>query len=104
LTPSKQAIVHVPASLRQFSGGAARLCVDVPEPITLEALFRRLQPDYPGVVDRALDENGKIRQHVNVFIDGESLSRDGSSLGLHTPVGAGSEVWILPAVSGGSGG
>jgi molybdopterin converting factor small subunit len=77
--------------------------VDVPEPITLEALFGRLRQDYPGVVERALDDNGNVRQHVNVFVDGESL-RAGSSLGLNTPVRAGTEVWILPAVSGGSGG
>jgi molybdopterin converting factor small subunit len=99
----KQAIVHVPASLRQFSGGAGKLCVEVPEPITLEVLFSRLRQDYPGVVERALDEGGRVREHVNVFVAGQSL-RAGSCLGLHTRVEAGTEVWILPAVSGGSDG
>jgi molybdopterin converting factor small subunit len=54
------------------------------------------------VVERALDEQGKIREHVNVFVDGESI-RAGAKRGLQTPVAAGAEVWILPAVSGGSG-
>ena len=36
------------------------------------------------------------------FIDGESV-RSGGKLGLNTPLSSGAEVWILPAVSGGSG-
>ncbi len=39
--------------------------------------------------------------HVNIFVDGESI-RAGCGLGLETPVRPGTEVWILPAVSGGS--
>jgi molybdopterin synthase sulfur carrier subunit len=95
-----QVIVYVPAALRQYSGGAGKLQVDVTESATLSALFDRLRTHHPGVVERALDESGCVRQHVNVFVDGESI-RAGSSLGLETPVRAGSEVWILPAVSGG---
>jgi molybdopterin synthase sulfur carrier subunit len=95
-----QVIVHVPASLRQFSGGTGKLQVEVLESATLGALFDCLHADHPGIVERALDESGSLRQHVNVFVDGESI-RAGSSLGLQTPVRAGTEVWILPAVSGG---
>jgi sulfur-carrier protein len=53
-------------------------------------------------VERVLDEQGRVREHVNVFVDGESV-RAAARLGLATPVRAGAEVWILPAVSGGSG-
>jgi molybdopterin converting factor small subunit len=95
-----QVVVFVPAALRQFSGGAAKLRVDCDEPSTLDAVMRRLRQEAPGVVERALDESGSVRQHVNVFVDGESI-RAGSSMGLETPVRAGTEVWILPAVSGG---
>jgi molybdopterin converting factor small subunit len=65
-------------------------------------VFQRLHAEHPGVVERALDELGQIRPHVNVFLDGESI-RAGSRLGLRAPVRAGAEIWILPAVSGGSG-
>ena len=97
-----QVTVYVPASLRQYSGGVGKLQVEVVESATLSALFDCLHERYPGIVERALDESGSVRQHVNVFVDGESI-RAGSSLGLATPVRAGTEVWILPAVSGGLG-
>jgi molybdopterin converting factor small subunit len=92
--------VYVPASLRQFANGARQVRLEVEPPMTVAAIFERLHVDHPGVVERALDESGLVRQHVNVFVDGESI-RAGAALGLATPVGAGTEVWILPAVSGG---
>jgi molybdopterin synthase sulfur carrier subunit len=95
-----QVVVHVPASLRQYAAGARQWTTDCGQPLTLMAVFERMHSDYPGVVERALDENGVLRQHVNVFVDGQSI-RAGASLGLQTPVSAGAEVWILPAVSGG---
>jgi len=96
-----QVVVHVPASLRQFSGGAGKVRVECPDTATLAGVFNQLHATCPGVVERALDEQGKIREHVNVFVDGESI-RAGAKRGLQTPVAAGAEVWILPAVSGGS--
>jgi molybdopterin converting factor small subunit len=92
--------VHVPTSLREFAGGASKLRIDIADQSTLGTVFERLHTDHPGVVERALDEQGRVRPHVNVFVDGESV-RAGSKLGLDTPVRAGTEVWILPAVSGG---
>ena|SRR5437660_4235071 len=94
--------IHVPTSLREFAGGARKLRVEVSESATVGGVFERLHLDYPGVVERALDEQGRVRPHVNVFVDGENV-RAGARLGLATPVKAGTEVWILPAVSGGSG-
>jgi molybdopterin converting factor small subunit len=95
-----QVTVHVPASLRQYSNGARQVRLEVEQPTTVAELFARLHAHHPGVVERALDECGLVRQHVNVFVDGESI-RAGSALGLQTPVRASTEVWILPAVSGG---
>jgi molybdopterin synthase sulfur carrier subunit len=92
--------VCVPASLRQYSGGASKLRVECADALTLESVFARLRPIYPGVVERALDEQGRIRDHVNVFVDGESI-RASARQGMQTPVTPGAEVWILPAVSGG---
>ncbi len=93
--------VFVPAALRQFAAGERRVHVEVSEPGTLDRVFRCLHEQYPGVVERALDETWSPRPHVNIFVDGESI-RAGSRMGLETPVRAGSEVWILPAVSGGA--
>ena len=93
-------VVNVPASLRQFADGQRQLRVECPEASTLRDVFDGLHLMAPGVVERALDERGSVRPHVNVFVDGQSI-RAGSRLGLETPVASGAEVWILPAVSGG---
>jgi molybdopterin converting factor small subunit len=95
-----QVVVQVPASLRQFSGGARQVRIECGDPSTVASVFQELHACHPGVVERALDEQGQVREHVNVFVDGESV-RAGSKLGLNTPIRAGSEIWILPAVSGG---
>ena len=94
--------VNVPASLRQFADGQRQIALDCDdEPSTLAAIFHKLHTAAPGVVERALDEQGHIRPHVNIFLDGQSI-RAGSRQGLQTPVEPGAELWILPAVSGGS--
>jgi sulfur-carrier protein len=96
-----QILVQIPGSLRQFSGGERQIRVDCEEHSTVGAALRRLHATAPGVVERALDEQGQIREHVNIFVHGLSI-RAGSKLGLETPVEPGTEVWILPAVSGGA--
>ncbi len=95
-----QVTVYVPAALRQYAAGERRVRVEVGEPATVGGVFQCLHERHPGVVERALDETWTPRAHVNIFVDGESI-RNGSRLGLATPVQAGTEVWILPAVSGG---
>ena len=91
--------VNIPASLRSFANGQRLVHVD--DAATLRDVFERLHALAPGIVERALDEQGCLRPHVNVFVDGQSI-RASSRLGLQTPVAAGAEIWILPAVSGGS--
>jgi molybdopterin converting factor small subunit len=93
-------LVNIPASLRQFSSGDRQIRLDCADRATLEQIFEQLRGVAPGVVERALDEQGRIRPHVNVFVNGQSI-RASMRSGLQTPVAAGAEVWILPAVSGG---
>ena len=45
-----------------------------------------------------LDEQGRVRRHVNIYLDG-SLIRD--RLRLSDPVGPASEIYVLQALSGG---
>jgi molybdopterin synthase sulfur carrier subunit len=60
----------------------------------LDALFVQC-PTLRGYV---LDERGKIRRHVAVFVDGTALSHH-SDLG--EPLGGHAEVHVLQALSGG---
>lgn len=58
--------------------------------VVLEDLFTR----EPGLENHLLDENGRIRPHVLIFVDAARAD-------LETPVGPSSEVQVLQAVSGG---
>ena len=95
-----QVTVHVPAALQQYARGARQVALELAVSATVGEVFEQLHADCPGVVERALDEQRRVREHVNVFVDGQSI-RAGAGLGLQTPVSAGAEVWILSAVSGG---
>jgi sulfur-carrier protein len=96
--------VRVPAALRRLADDQAAVQVELaPEPpatVTAGQVLASLESSYPGVRDAALDERGAVRPHVNVFVGSENIR---FCAGLATPVPAGAEVWILPAVSGGQG-
>ena len=90
-------VVAIPSALQAFAGGSEEVrigerCRTVAD--VLGALGRL----HAGVVDRVVDERGTVRQHVNVFVDGENIR---FAEGLETAVGEGSTVVIVPAVSGG---
>jgi molybdopterin synthase sulfur carrier subunit len=88
---------HIPAGLREFTGGKSRVQVEH-SPATLADALTALWELYPGVRDRVVNEQGQIRQHINVFIGDEDIRYSG---GLMSPVPAGSQISIIPAVSGG---
>jgi molybdopterin converting factor small subunit len=44
-------------------------------------------------------EQGQVREHINIFIGNENSRYTG---GLASPITAGTEISIVPAVSGGS--
>lgn len=87
----------IPGPLRQFAGGHAQVEVSGAYP-TLRETFAALCKSYPGLRDRVLTEQGEIRQHVNLFVDNECVRY---TRGLETPVPDGSEVSIIPAITGG---
>jgi molybdopterin synthase sulfur carrier subunit len=58
-----------------------------------------LARDHPGIRDRVLNEQGELRRHVNIFIDGENARFIG---GLSAQVGPDSDMWIHPSLSGGT--
>jgi molybdopterin converting factor small subunit len=62
---------------------------------TLTELMADLERQYPGLRFRVIDEQDRIRPHMNFFVGGE-LTRD-----LAHPIPPGAEVHILGALSGG---
>lgn len=62
-----------------------------------EVLARGLEGD-PLLRSYVLDEQGRVRKHVSIYLDGAPI---GDRLRLSDPVGPGSEIYVLQALSGG---
>ncbi len=90
-------LFHIPGALRQFTGGQATVRIEN-SPATLTEALSVLWTLYPGLRDRIATEQGHIREHVNIFIGNENVRYTG---GLVSPIAAGAEISIVPAVSGG---
>lgn len=90
-------IFFIPGPLRQFTGGRHQVVV-AGAFVTLRDAFAALCAIHPGLRDRVLTEQGDIREHVNLFVGNECV-RFGN--GLATSISDGSEISIVPAVSGG---
>lgn len=89
----------IPGPLRHLARERPEVSVEGAAGTVGEALSL-LWADCPGVRDRVLTELGEVRPHVNIFVDGQNIRDAG---GLSAPVRDGAEIYILPAVSGGSG-
>ena len=89
--------VRIPTILRPLTGGAAE--VSVSDALTLTDVLDRLEVDHPGLRTRVLDDDGKLRRFVNVYVDDDDVR---FASGLQTPTPDGTTVSIIPAVAGGS--
>ena len=89
---------HIPVPLRDFTDGCSKVEI-AQQPVTLADALQILWELYPGMRDRITTGQGQIRQHVNIFIGDEGIRYLG---GLAGPVSAHSEIWIVPAITGGS--
>ena len=88
---------HIPGALREFTAG--RSTVEIADsPATLSDALLALWTLYPGVRDRIATEQGQVREHINIFVGDENVRYTG---GLATKIAAGSQISIVPAVSGG---
>lgn len=66
---------------------------------SLQAAVDGLEAEFPGMKDRICDDTGQIRRFVNVYVNGEDVRFLDN---LATPLKAGDEVSIVPAVAGGA--
>ena len=89
--------VLIPYALRAFTDRNAE--VDVEGGTAGEAIHA-LAGAYPAIKPHLFDDDGKLRDFINVFVGGENVSK---RQGLDTPVPADGELMIIPAIAGGSG-
>ena len=83
--------VRIPTILRTYTGGQA-------EGATLGEVIADLEKNHTGIAARVLDDQGKLRRFVNVYVNDDDV-RFEQGLETVTPDGAG--VSIIPAVAGG---
>lgn len=88
---------NVSGFLTDFTNGQGRVVLDAPARTVGEALAGLWQL-HPGLRDRVVNEQGSVRQHVNIFLNDDNVRRKQL---LDTALPANSEITILPAVSGG---
>ena len=84
--------VRIPSPLRSYTGGAANVTADG---ATVEEVLEDLDHRFPGLGFRVVDEQGRLRDHMTVWLDGERC-RD-----LSHPVDPLEELVLMQALSGG---
>jgi sulfur-carrier protein len=92
--------VRIPSPLRSYTLGHDEVDVTLPElsrdhAPPLRAIVAALDSSFPGIRFRMVDEQGKIRPHIAVFV-GPKAVRD-----MATPVPPGTDLMIVAALSGG---
>lgn len=89
---------NIAGFLADFTNGRSEISVDS-SPTTVGEALDELWQLHVGLRDRVVNEQGQLRTHVNIFVDGENIRRKQL---LDTPISAGTEITILPSVSGGN--
>lgn len=65
---------------------------------TVAELVAALEREAPGIAFYICDERGRLRRHVNIFVDEKMVNDRGK---LSDPLGNDSQVLIMQALSGG---
>jgi molybdopterin synthase sulfur carrier subunit len=87
--------IRIPMPLRKLTNDVDIVDSDA---ATLAAAVEELEASFPGIKERICDDSGEIRRFVNVYVNGEDVRFLDN---LQTPLKAGDEVSIVPAVAGG---
>lgn len=88
---------RIPSYLASFAGGESSFALD-DSPVTVANALDTLWKLHPALRDRIVDEQGEVRQHINIFVGEEAIR---FADGLATKVPNNTEIMIVPAVSGG---
>ncbi len=87
--------VAIPSQLVSYTKSRAVTVEVAAQEARLADVFAALDARYPGLRFRVIDEAGRVRPHMQVFV-GNRVERDPSAR-----LAAGDEVMIVGALSGG---
>ncbi len=85
-------LVKIASPLRSYTGGQSS--VDA-KGATVSEVLSDLERRYPGICFRMIDEQGRIRQHIRLFVNTREVKQ------LSEQVEAGDTVHLICALSGG---
>lgn len=87
-------LVRIPPALRSYTDGQDEIVLEAND---VAAVLHALNASFPGIRDRVVDETGRRRPYVNIFLNEELVT---SSL-PEAKLKPGDTVHILPSVAGG---
>lgn len=85
-------LVHIPSPLRSYTKGASKVDADGG---SVDELLNHLDKQFPGIKFRMIDEQSRMRQHIKIFVNKESVDT------VRAPLKSADEVHIICALSGG---
>ena len=85
------------ADLAEIAGGK-EVAVDADPGDTVGAALAALLDEHPDLADRVYDEDGDLRESINVLRNGTNVRAEA---GLDTQLDDGDELALFPPVSGG---
>ncbi len=92
--------VHIPSLVRNLTGGAEQVEVDIApgEKLSVREVLAQLEERFPGLAGRLLEqESGELVPGLAVFIDGEP-----AGMGLLSKVGQEDSLFFLAPIVGGA--
>jgi molybdopterin synthase sulfur carrier subunit len=87
--------VMIPTPLRNLTNNQAEVSA---EGNSITEIINHLSNAHNGLRDRLVDENGKVRRFVNIYLNEEDIR---FLQGESTVVKAGDTISIVPAIAGG---
>ena len=88
-------LVRIPTPLRKITQGQDKPEI---EAASIGELIDNLDKQFEGFKNRLLDDEGKLKEFINIYLNGEDIR---FLNGLETVTESRDEVSIVPAVAGG---
>jgi sulfur-carrier protein len=87
--------VYIPTPFRRATANQDRVELEAAD---VKTLLDALEQRFEGLRGLVRTEAGDVHHHVNVYVNGDEISR---LQGQATPLESGDEVSIIPALAGG---
>ena len=87
--------VRIPTPLRHLTNGQDKVTLSS---TTIKDMVDDLEENFPGMKKRLCDDEGNLRNFVNVYVNGEDVR---FLNGIDTELQNGNEISLVPAVAGG---